>query len=185
MEPFSRAWFVVGGWALDLHLGRVTRPHEDVDLGLLREDQAALQDHLQGWRLEKVRPPGGAGALVPWRRGERLDLPLHEVHARRKEGSPRHLEFLLNEGEGSRWRYRRDPRLTRPLDRAVRRGALGIPHLAPEVVLLYKAKRPQPKDDGDLETVLPSLGEEARRWLRGAVARCHPASPWRGRLGNP
>lgn len=32
------AWWVAGGWALDLHLGRQTRAHADVDVLVLRDD---------------------------------------------------------------------------------------------------------------------------------------------------
>lgn len=36
-------WFVAGGWAIDLHLGRATRPHGDVDVAVYRHDQAAAR----------------------------------------------------------------------------------------------------------------------------------------------
>ncbi len=185
MEGFLRPWFIVGGWAVDLHLGRQTRPHEDVDVGLLRADQRMLRQHLRGWTFLKVVPPGGEGRLEVWEDGEWLDLPVHEIHARRERGDPPALEFLLNEARGRRWLYRRDRSVTRPLARAIQRGRLGIPYLAPEVVLLYKAPNAGPEDSLDFDAVVPSLGAEPRTWLRGALARRHPEHPWQNRLRSP
>ena len=34
MTGFDRPWFVSGGWAIDLFVGRVTREHEDIEMGL-------------------------------------------------------------------------------------------------------------------------------------------------------
>ena len=46
---YARPWFIAGGWASDLFLGRVTREHEDVDVAVLRPDQFALREHLRAW----------------------------------------------------------------------------------------------------------------------------------------
>jgi hypothetical protein len=80
---------------------------------------------------------------------------------------------VLDDADGDTWRYRRDARVTRPLD------SLGTPRgpLAPEVVLLYKAKDDGEKARSDFAGVVPLLGPEARAWLRDAVALAHPDSP--------
>ena len=52
LKQFERPWFVAGGWALDLFLGRITRDHSDFEVALFREDQLELQRILKGWRLE-------------------------------------------------------------------------------------------------------------------------------------
>jgi Aminoglycoside-2''-adenylyltransferase len=31
-------WCIVGGWAIDLWLEEHTRPHEDIEISVLRED---------------------------------------------------------------------------------------------------------------------------------------------------
>lgn len=53
-------WWVAGGWAIDLHLGRVTRPHDDTDVVILRL-QFMLDDVRDGeWvyrRDARVRRP--------------------------------------------------------------------------------------------------------------------------------
>lgn len=43
--------WVFGGWAVDLHLGRTSREHADVDLAIWASDRVAVQSLLleQGW----------------------------------------------------------------------------------------------------------------------------------------
>jgi len=173
------SWAVASGWAVDLFLGRVTRDHFDVDVAVCRDDQAEVYAALRGagWSLEKVV----AGRLERWD-GERLDLPVHEVHARRPRGEPAHLELLLNEGDAARWRYRRAPAISRPRARAELRSAGGIPFLAPELVLLFKSAHLRPRDELDFAACLPALAPEPRAWLHEALASLDPAHPWLPRL---
>jgi hypothetical protein len=44
MAGYRRPWWVAGGWALDLVLGRKTRPHADLEISMLTGDQQALFD---------------------------------------------------------------------------------------------------------------------------------------------
>jgi hypothetical protein len=71
VEAFRAApfrWWISGGHALDLHLGRTWRAHEDMDLGVVRADLGHLYDLLSHWDLLVA----AAGRLTPWR-GEPLD----------------------------------------------------------------------------------------------------------------
>ena len=174
LAGFDRPWGLAGGWALDLFLGRKTRDHEDVDVATLRRDQAALRAHLAGWSLSKVI----RGTREPWRQGERLAPPVHEIHAVRATGRLRRLEILLIEADGDRWAFRRDPRVTCPLDRIALRSRSGVPFLAPEIVLLYKTKDPRPTDELDFRIVEPPLAAKPRRWLRDALRMGYPDHPW-------
>jgi hypothetical protein len=36
-------WYVVAGWAIDLFRGRQSRPHEDIEIGVPREDFALIR----------------------------------------------------------------------------------------------------------------------------------------------
>lgn len=171
---FTRPWWIAGGWALDLFLGRTTRPHDDVEVALLRRDQAALRTHLAEWELCYARDR----RLHPWPEEETLELPVHELWARPRGHASWTLELLLNEAEADSWVYRRDPRIAFPLSEAGGMTAAGLPALAPEVVLLYKARKPRPKDEADFRAVLPHLGEPRRRRLAAAVALAEPGHPW-------
>jgi len=174
MRGFDRPWFVAGGWALDLFLNCVSRPHADVEIALFREDQQALRQHLAGLQFEKVV----GGERVPWSVDEWLAAPVHEIHGRVSSESAGQLEFLLNEREGEEWVYRRNAAVRcRASDIGLRSGA-GVPFLRPEVVLLYKAKAQGPIDERDFVVVAPALGSASRGWLREALELCHPGHHW-------
>jgi hypothetical protein len=79
MAGFPGAWWVAGGWALDLFLGHKTRPHADVELSVLAADQWALFGHLRGWDLRLAAP----GSSLPAWDGSRIQPPFHQVWARR------------------------------------------------------------------------------------------------------
>lgn len=175
MSCYPRTWWVAGGWAIDLHLGRQHRSHKDVDIAVLRRDQQELRSFFCGWSLQKVVN----GAFQPWWPNEVLELPVHEVHAEREA---EHVEFLLNESTDDRWVFRRNPSISMPLERASRCSAQGIPYLCPEIVLLYKAKAPRDHDLDDFRRARTALDTDARQWLAAALDACHPGHEWIGKL---
>jgi hypothetical protein len=59
----------------------------------------------------------------------------------------------------------------------------GIPILAPEIVLLYKANNiTQEGNRSDFESTLPLLEPERHTWLRKALATMHPGHEWLSQL---
>lgn len=176
MRGFPRPWFVAGGWAVDLFLRRVTRKHEDVEVAIFREDQGEITRHLAGWSFVKIVH----GAREPWR-GEPLEPSVHELHGVGPDGP---LEILVDEASGDLWRFRRNPVVTRPRAAIGLRSSEGMPFLAPEIVLLYKAKEPRPRDEQDFAATMPVLAAEPRSWLRSALAVCHPGHPWIARTST-
>lgn len=50
---YSLPWYVAGGWAVDLFLGRRTRPHEDIEVAVLRRDQGSLRHAFEGWTCKR------------------------------------------------------------------------------------------------------------------------------------
>ncbi|HEU5381681.1 MAG TPA: hypothetical protein VFV38_40190 [Ktedonobacteraceae bacterium] len=63
-----------------------------------------------------------------------------------------------------------------------RRTRDGIPYLAPEIQLLYKAKDLRPKDEADFTRVLPALDGKRRQWLAQSLALVHPGHVWLTKL---
>jgi hypothetical protein len=175
LQSLHVPWWIAGGWAIDLQISREIRPHGDLDIAVLRRDQRALQRDLSGWTLLKMV----RGVRTLWSPEEWLSLPVHEVHASR---DPHHLEFLFNEAEGDTWMFRRNVAVRMPLAQAGRRTADGLPYLCPEIVLLYKAKRPRAVDHDDFERVLPFMQNAEKRWLSQALDLCHPEHAWLARL---
>jgi hypothetical protein len=174
MRGFPGLWAVAGGWAIDLFLGRQTREHADVDLCVFRDDAARLHRWLHGWELRTIV----SGRPEPWREGEPLPSGVHELWATRDPAEPRRLELLVDGRRGDRWIFRRDHAVTRPMSRVVMRGAAGIPFLAPEIVLLYKAGQRREHDAVDLAAAGGELDAEARRWLVDALVRAEPGHQW-------
>jgi len=165
-------WWISGGVALDLFLGRTTRPHGDLDVSVARPDwpvvAAELGRHLQlcpvadGWIDE-------TGELT----ADRVD----SLWCRPAAGGPWCLQVLLEEVEDDDWVYRRDPRVRLPLGTAT--GVVeGVPVVDPAVQLLWKSAAPRPQDDADRRLVEPLLGTGRRSWLAAAIALAHPGSPW-------
>src|SRR4051794_4265974 len=77
MRGFGRPWWIAGGWAIDLFLDRVTRPHGDLEIGIWRDDQPRVRSVFptRTWHFARDHQ------WLPWR-DERLDPPLHQLKAR-------------------------------------------------------------------------------------------------------
>jgi hypothetical protein len=177
LADYPQPWAFAGGWAIDLWLDRETRSHKDVDVAVLRRDQTEVRRYLvdRGWTVEKAV----GRELSPWEAGETLELPIHVVWCRNPAHDPDFLELVLNEAAESTFLFRRDSSLVLPLDRAFQRSPSGLPILAPEIALLYKAKYPDLLENGgDLLVALPALSPGSRRWLRASLARIHPGHAW-------
>lgn len=177
LSGLSIPWFFAAGWALDLHCGQVSRPHEDTDIVLPHTAQAEVRGQLQvaGLHPWAVR----SGVYTDWT--EPLKLPDYQAHVQLPAGGM--LDLMCTDLSGSLWRYRRDPSITLPLAEARRISVQGWPYLAPQAALLYKSTtsggQPRPKDQQDFEAVLPHLTQGERGWLAGALPLDHP---WRARL---
>lgn len=178
--PFDVAWWIAGGLAIDLFLGWRTRPHEDIDIEMLRRDREVLFDVFDGWDLRAASD----GDLVPWNRGDELADAVFGIWGRPDPTGPWAVEVILANGDDDTWRFRRDPEITLPMVEVVRTTASGMPYCTPEVQLLYKAKRARAKDDADLARCLHRLPAPSMDWLASAIARSEPAHPWIGVLAN-
>lgn len=174
MRDFKPTWFVAGGWAIDLYLEKVTRPHADIEIAIFRKDQLALHNHLEGWRLQKLVH----GELVAWLQDEFLELPIHEIHCFNEASDPQQIEVLLNETDGNEWIYRRNEKIRRPLANCYLVSKEGVKFLCPEVVLLYKSKNPNAKDEQDFTGIIKYLDTERRGWLRDSITVCDARHHW-------
>jgi hypothetical protein len=88
------------------------------------------------------------------------------------------LEVLLNETKDNDWKFRRDLRIPYPLNSIWSYSDTGIPYLNPEIVLLYKVKKPREKDHQDFMTIKDYLGNEKKQWLRYAIELHEPEHKW-------
>jgi hypothetical protein len=140
--PFR--WWIAGGRALELHLGRSWRHHD-----------------------------AAAGRLPPWSGGA-LEQSLHQNNLwARRAGGPWLLDITVGEGDEEAWIYRRDERLRIPWEDAVLRTAAGVPYLSPELQLLFKSRDLRNKDLVDARQVIPELSDEQRGRLAGQLPDDH------------
>jgi hypothetical protein len=173
-------WWVAGGWALDLFIGAQTRPHADLDIGILRRDVGEVLGHLSSWEFFEAQD----GVLTRLRAARDLRPDVHSLWSRPAGTTPWALEWLLEEAQDEQWVFRRQREITRPLTEVVRRSE-GMPYLAPEIQLLYKARSPRPWDEDDFHGVAPLLHSNARAWLRQALERCDAEHRWIPALAEP
>jgi hypothetical protein len=175
-------WWIAGGWAVDLFLGRQTREHGDTDVLIRRDDQLAVQEHLtsQGLLLYKTQQPG----LEPWPPGEFLARPFDDIWCRWTPATPWVLQLMLLCTEGDQWVFKRDPAIRGPLDALDRHTAAGVPYLSPQVQLLYKAQPETPaKDQADFDLAIPRLQPQEQKWLLDQLQkRFADGHPWIGQL---
>jgi hypothetical protein len=151
LSALTVPYWITGGWAIDLAVGRVTRDHADVDVMLLERDKHALWIDLTEVGVEP------AGALGPGRfvlHSDKLPLP---------------TEVFLSRADGMSLVYRRGAySVTRALADATR-SRDGIPYLAPELVLVFKARSAAARDQHDVEAALPLLDAGQRAWLQDTL----------------
>jgi aminoglycoside-2''-adenylyltransferase len=172
-------WWIAGGYAIELAVGHAYREHADIDVLLLRRDQLAVQRQLATWQWWAADPPG---TLRPWERAEVLPPGVHDIWCRPGPADPWRIQIMLDGSDGLDWVSRRDPRVRRPIDELGLVSPEGIPYLAPEVQLFYKAKDRRPKDEQDFSAVLPALDGRRRRWLVWALGQAYGPHPWDARL---
>ena len=51
-------WWVAGGYAIEMAIGRAVRDHDDVDVLVLSPDQFHVRQALDGWQCWAADPPG-------------------------------------------------------------------------------------------------------------------------------
>jgi hypothetical protein len=169
-------WCVAAGWAVDLFLGRPTRPHGDLEITVPANRFADVAARFPDCAFSTVR----AGTVTP-ATPDSLRAS-HQTWALETAAGVWRFDVFREPYDADGWVYRRDRRVRRPYAELIRTTADGVPYLAPEVVLLFKAKAPRDKDEADFRAVLPALGADGRRWLDGALGLTDPAHPWRTAL---
>lgn len=165
-------WYVAGGWALDLFRGEQTREHEDLEIAVPADRFAALAAYFPELEFHVA----GDGEVLPVT-PESLAAH-HQTWAREPATGIWRFDVFREPHDGDTWICRRDPTIRLPYAEIIRQDAGGIPYLAPELALLFKAKGDRDKDRVDLHGVLPLLDAARREWLAGALDQVHPGHAW-------
>jgi hypothetical protein len=174
LSGLGNPWWIAGGWAIDLFLGRQSRSHKDLDIGILRRDALRVTSALAGYEFFEVKD----GILTPLNPRTPPQADVNSLWARPASSAPWALQILLDDARGESWIFRREPRIELPLSIAIRRHSNHIPYLAPEVQLLYKARAVREQDQADFNIAAPRLAAGARAWLRASLEISDPKHPW-------
>jgi GNAT superfamily N-acetyltransferase len=172
-------WCVAAGWAIDLHLGRQTRRHSDLEIAIPRAQFAALRPYLAGFDLYRA----GNRRLRRLGPAESPDAGDYQIWVCEAAVPAWRMDTFLEPGDTETWVSHRDARVRVALRDATARTSDGIPFLRPEIVLFTKAKHARDKDNADLAAALPTLDDRARAWLFDTIALVHPGHCWLDQIG--
>lgn len=163
MDKFGFPWFFAGGWAIDLFLGRETRAHGDIEIGIYRKNQMQLcRFFSKSWKqFVDNRNYTGKRERHEWTK-EYLRLPIHELYI---DLGGLEIEVQLNEKDDSNWIYRRDPKIQLEETKVIRFHELDIPYLCPEIVCLCKTRHMEDEDKTDIALALAKMDEAQKTWL--------------------
>lgn len=170
-------WSIVGGYAIDLFLGRETRPHGDIEIAILREDFPTIREALR----PLIAYTAGDGVVNQLEENQIPPDSIHQCWMLDHTSGHWKIDVMLEPGDPETWVYRRDRRIRAPRTSMIGTQN-GIPYLLPHGVLLFKAKARREKDEQDFEAVLSTMQPDERQLLARWLQARHPDSPWIDRL---
>jgi hypothetical protein len=182
LEGVAAPWAVAGGWALDLWQGKQSREHEDIEITVPAAFFPEVQSRLeaQGLRLfDNIN--GEVIALEP---GQAPRPHGFQTWVTDPDAEAWRLDIFREPGDARTWIYRRTGELSAPRAWANSRTAAGVPFVAPQIVLLFKAKPMRDKDLADFARIAPMLPSEDRDWLAASLRIIHPGHAWIERLSG-
>lgn len=166
-------WYVAAGWALDLFRGHQTREHGDIEVGIPAAGFPEIRDRFRGYAFDAA----GSGRIWADATPDVL-AAVHQTWLRDPATGDYLVDVFREPHDGDTWICRRDPTIRRPYGEIVRHTSGGIPYLAPEFVLLFKAKATRPKDQADFEGTVPHLTAAERATLAALLTQVHPGHRW-------
>ncbi len=169
-------WCVAGGWAIELFTGWA-RPHDDIEIAVPAAGYPELRACFADCELDvphegRVRRSASAEDLAV----------THQSWVRDPVTDHYLVDIFREPHDGDVWICRRDNRIRLPYAEIIRCTPEGIPYLAAEVTLLFKAKARRDKDEHDFATASPLLDAGQRATLVRWLSLAHPGHPWIARL---
>jgi hypothetical protein len=149
MKKYNEGWFITGGWALDLFIGLQTRPHNDIDLCILRKNKESFIRYCQD-----------SGFAI------RIDENGYEIHV---DCNVIAFDCYLLDDDNGHVRFRWNKDVIIQIKDLLCMDSVGYPFIAPEWVILTKAWNKREKDKQDLLVILSYLSSEQYRWLAHAL----------------
>ena len=177
LDGVTTPWYVAGGWALDLFLGRQTRRHGDLEIAIPAADFGQISGLFPGYVFD------GVGQNQLWENATpEVIAATHQTWLRDPASGDYLVDVMREPHEAGTWICRHTPTIRLPYDEVICRTADGVPYLAPELALLFKAKHARPKDQRDFEGVVPELSPAQRERLAGLIGGVYPEHRWLAEL---
>lgn len=173
----SAPWYVAAGWAMDLFLGRQTREHGDIEIAVPAASFPEVRSRFPGLVFDGV----GSGQIWEDAAPDVL-AAVYQTWLRDRATGNYLLDVFREPHDGDTWICRRDDTIRLPYRDIIHSARNGIPYLAPELVLLFKAKHAREKDQADFDAAVPHMTPAQRGTLAGLLARAHPGHPWLAEL---
>jgi hypothetical protein len=177
LTGIATPWYVAAGWALDLFRGEQTRKHGDLEIAVPAARFPEVSDRFPGYAFDAV----GTGRIWEDATPDML-AATHQTWVRDPATGNYLVDVFREPHDGDTWICRRDETIRLPYRDIIRRTRDGIPYLAPELVLLFKAKHARRKDEDDFDGTVPYLTAAQRDTLAELLARAHPGHHWLARL---
>lgn len=172
----SFPWWIAGGLAIELAVGRTIRSHGDIDVLVLRRDQGLVRNILADWDCWAADPPGH---LRPWGVKETLSFGVQDIWCRKTENDSWQLQLMIDESDENGWVSRKDPNIKLSINEITHVTVSSIPYLAPHVILFYTAKNPEGKHQIDFDALIQNKVPFDRTWLLQSVSNFYGSShPW-------
>ena len=167
MNKFGYPWFIVGDWAIELFRDKETRIHDDIEIGIYREQQMQLFRYLGKYEKYYIdnRSRIGKYEKKEWEK-EFLRLPIRELCIE-YEGSE--IKILLNEKDDVDWIYGRNNKIKHERSNVIRFTNNRIPYLCPEIALLYKTEELRNEDKDGISKALGKMNEYEKKWFIDSI----------------
>jgi hypothetical protein len=173
LTDVAAPWCVAAGWALDLFRGGQTREHSDLEIAVPAGSFPEIRDRFPGYVFDTVTTghlwEDAAPAVI---------AATHQTWLREPSTGDYLVDVFREPHDGDMWIYRRDETIRFPYADIIGHTGEGIPYLAPELVLLFKAKHLRPKDQADFDGTVPHLAPVQRATLAELIAHVHPGHRW-------
>lgn len=202
LQDVPITWAICGGFAIDLFLGKETRAHGDIDICVFEKERETISKYMlqNDWQVYEFRGNGKVRLqnedlssepgrnlmctkdtceLVKFYPCEEDNLLWYEFfHTGLKQLD--YLEFLFNISMEDAFIFDKSKGIKRELSKAILYHE-GIPYLAPEIVLLYKASNADNAEyQYDFEQAYLHMHEEQKSWFLQGLDTLYPAGhKWR------
>jgi uncharacterized protein CbrC (UPF0167 family) len=177
LAGIAAPWCVAAGWALDLFRGKQAREHGDIEIAIPAATFPEVRGRFPGYAFDAV----SSGRI--WENAAPDVLAAtHQTWLRDAVTGNYMLDVFREPHDGQTWVCRHDETIRLPYSEIIHHTPDGIPYLAPELVLLFKAKHARPKDQADFDETIPHMTSAQRTALAEFIARAHPGHRWLANL---